>query len=447
MTRRPKSITVAEFDGLYAGDGSCPPVRDTLHPIDRRLFAKLEELALSLATKSADEPDRAILSISSRTGIGKVVTVRNYVGVILFDDGHQIEVLPKILRSMGAPGTPERAANEERARKIFLRMLHDAWDIVPAESSPNSLRTARIPVFEAFIRIFLDSANAIVKRGLAGGYGRVEENERFFKGKLRVAEHIRQNSVRRDRFFVAHDVFSLDNPANRILRSGLEWALGKARLESNQRLARQLLAAFEDVPASANLAGDFASCVAAERHNGYKVALDWCRLFLRGESVANLPGTRHAQALLFPMEVVFERFVARRLRRAAPEGMVVRVQDRSLHLFEQSLDGKAFLLQPDIVIRRSEEGATRTTIVDTKWKLLDQTDRNYGISTADMYQMYAYVKRHEADSAILVYPRHDALGGIGEIPPFFTTPGDANVRVKFVDLENPNESIKEIFDL
>ena len=40
-----------------------------------------------------------------------------------------------------------------------------------------------------------------------------------------------------------------------------------------------------------------------------------------------------------------------------------------------------------------------------------------------------------------------ALGGIGEIPPFFTTPGDANVRVKFVDLENPNESILEIFDL
>ena len=82
MTRRLKSITIAEFDGLYAGDGSSPPVRDTLHPIDRHLFGKLEELALSLAAKSADEPDGAILSISSRTGIGKVVTVRNYVGVI-----------------------------------------------------------------------------------------------------------------------------------------------------------------------------------------------------------------------------------------------------------------------------------------------------------------------------------------------------------------------------
>ena len=51
------------------------------------------------------------------------------------------------------------------------------------------------------------------------------------------------------------------------------------------------------------------------------------------------------------------------------------------------------------------------------------------------------------DDVTLVYPRHDALGGIGEIPPFFTTPGDADVRVKFVDLENPNESIKEIFKL
>ncbi len=444
----PRILTLAEFEGIYACDEPSPPVREGLHPLDRKRFAQLEELALRLASQPESDSG-SVLSLGSRRGVGKVVSARNHVGVIALADGTQIEILPKTIRSFGVPGSGERKGNEESHRNLFLRMIRETWDLNAKEATPSELREARLPVFEAFIRMFLGCVSELVKRGLPGGYARIKNNEQFFKGKLLVADHIRSNLVRKDRFFVAHDEFSLDNPANRILRTGLEWVVKTTLLDSNRRLARQLLAVFEDVPHSSNLVADFSSCEAAERTAHCKKAIDWCRVFLHGLSISNLPGTRHAQALLFPMETIFERFVARWARReAAPSGIRVTAQERSFHLFEESPRGKAFQLKPDIVLRRAGNGTAGIVIADTKWKLLcDDPSVNYGIATGDMYQMYAYQKRYRAKTILLVYPLHDALGSIASAPPFFRTPDDSDVRVVFFDLKAPEASAKDILSI
>lgn len=437
----PLILTLAEFEGIYACDEPSSPVREGLHPLDRKRFAQLEELALRLASRPESDSSGSVLSLGSRKGVGKVVSARNHVGVVALADGTQIEILPKTIRSFGVPGSTERKDNEENHRNLFLRMLRETWDLDAKEATPAELRTARLPVFEAFIRMFLGCISELVKRGLPGGYARIESNEPFFKGKLLVSDHIRNNLVRKDRFFVAHDEFSLDNPANRILRTGLEWVVKTTRLDSNRRLARQLLAVFEDVPRSSNLVGDFASCAAAERNAHCKKAIDWCRVFLRGLSISNLPGTRHSQALLFPMETIFERFVARRVRREAdPFDIRVTTQERPFYLFEKSSRNiAAFKLNPDIVLRHGGNGTTELVIADTKWKLLcDDPSVNYGIATGDMYQMYAYQKRYRAKTILLVYPRHNALGSIAFSPPFFRTPDDSDIRVLFFDLDPKN---------
>lgn len=442
---RYQTLTLAEFEGVYVCDDPSPPVREGLHPLDKKRFDQLEELAIRLASGAGEDNASPILSLGTRRGVGTVVSAQSHVGVIAFSDGSRIEILPKTIRSFGVPGSVERRNNEESHRRLFLRMLRDTWDMDAREAAPTTLRETRLPVFEAFIRMFLDCVSVLVKRGLPGGYARVEENIAVFKGKLLVREHIQSNIVRRDRFFVAHDVFSLDNPANRILRSGMEWTVSTTRLEANRRAACQLLAVFEDVPPSSNLAGDFASCTAAKRDAHCKKVIDWCRVFLCGKSVSNLPGTKHAQALLFPMEAIFERYVARRLRRLAPPGLRVSAQERSLHLFEESSAGSAFRLQPDIVLRQSGNDTVGPIIADTKWKLLfNEPSRNYRISTGDMYQMYAYQKRYRAHSILLVYPLHDALGSIASTPPFFRTPDDSDVRIVFFDLAHPDESAHDI---
>ena len=200
----PLILTLAEFEGIYACDEPSPPVREGLHPLDRKRFAQLEELALRLASQPENDSG-SVLSLCSRKGVGKVVSARNHVGVVALADGTQIEILPKTIRSFGVPGSTERKDNEENHRNLFLRMLRETWDLDAKEATPAELRAARLPVFEAFIRMFLGCVSELVKRGLPGGYARIESNETFFKGKLLVVDHIRNNIVRKDRFFVAHD--------------------------------------------------------------------------------------------------------------------------------------------------------------------------------------------------------------------------------------------------
>ena len=57
-------------------------------------FSALENFVLSNRTDDVDALE--LMSISARKGIGKVITAKNYVGVITMKDGTTIEILPKI---------------------------------------------------------------------------------------------------------------------------------------------------------------------------------------------------------------------------------------------------------------------------------------------------------------------------------------------------------------
>ena len=49
-------------------------------------------------------------------------------------------------------------------------------------------------------------------------------------------------------------------------------------------------------------------------------------------------------------------------------------------------------------------------VLDTKWKLIDGSGKDkYGISQADMYQMFAYGHKYLAGKGniVLIYPQHD----------------------------------------
>ena len=66
-------------------------------------------------------------------------------------------------------------------------------------------------------------------------------------------------------------------------------------------------------------------------------------------------------------------------------------------------------MYPDLELRK---GAKRI-IADTKWKLINQNDRSnkYGISQADIYQLYGYLKKYLGEQVLkevyLIYPKSD----------------------------------------
>lgn len=89
-----------------------------------------------------------------------------------------------------------------------------------------------------------------MKRGLRRDYVSEQSNLFALRGKLLVSQQLRQNLQRPDRFFTDHDDFSPNRPENRLLHAALRKVLSATVSELIQRLARELVFVFADVPPS-----------------------------------------------------------------------------------------------------------------------------------------------------------------------------------------------------
>jgi 5-methylcytosine-specific restriction enzyme subunit McrC len=135
------------------------------------------------------------------------------------------------------------------------------------------------------------------------------------------------------------------------------------------------------------------------------------------------------------MEKVFETYIAAKMRKHIGNDIKLKTQDTTYSLFDSP--NRAFALRPDLVLGFSG----KTVVMDTKWKLLSDKTRNLGISQSDMYQMYAYSKKYDAERIVLLYP---LSGAINKTDIRYMSNDNVNVMVSFVDLRNINDSISKL---
>ena len=138
----------------------------------------------------------------------------------------------------------------------------------------------------------------------------------------------------------------------------------------------------------------------------YQHPLEWCRLILNEKSTVPSSGRIQTISILFPMEKIFEDYVAAMLRKHLGKEYSVSTQEQRKYLCIKP-DNK-FQLKPDIVIRKGDE----CWVADTKWKMIDENEAKHGVSQGDMYQLYAYGKKYEQDDCqglFLIYPRNDCF--------------------------------------
>ena len=81
-------------------------------------------------------------------------------------------------------------------------------------------------------------------------------------------------------------------------------------------------------------------------------------------------------------------------------------------------------------------------------KLKPDISANYGISHADMYQMYAYYKKYHTSEIWLLYPFYSDVAELKDLTFKAIQDEDqvVNVSIMFVDLEHYQESVSELFD-
>lgn len=363
------------------------------------IFHQLEDFILTNSSKDTDALE--LMGLSAKKGIGKVITAKNYVGIITLNDGITIEILPKIYSASVDDnfGT--------RTKRVLIDMLKTLREI-PFKSLKNSfVNIEKMDIFEIFIRMFVNEVFFIVKRGLKCSYEAIAENTTFFKGKILFSKQVKLNRFHKERNYVEYDAFTANRPENKLLKATLIYLCKRTTSSKNRSDIKSLLGVFSNVEASADYKGDFAKYIAL--------------------------------ALLFPMETLFENYVAAILKKKLSRSdFTVSVQDRTYHLFNEP--SKKFLMKPDIVVRRKSDGVS--FVLDTKWKILDAGKVNYGIAQADMYQMFAYQKKYGAECVMLLYPEIEKRPLEDDIE--FRSDDDVIVRVQFIDLFNVKNSITKI---
>ncbi|HHV48705.1 MAG TPA: McrC family protein [Rhodocyclaceae bacterium] len=403
--------TIYEFDALVA---DAPGVSETvgLRSVPEPVFAWLESQALSLA----EAGEEVWLRLCQRRG-RRVVQVTRFVGVIRAPDGYQIEVLPKVAKALGG--------GDDEARELLIEMLRclDGFRHIQVDSA--KLFVTRMPLLEIFIGEFLRAVEYLVKRGLRSDYSSRQGNLFALRGKLQMAMHLRRNLCRRDRFFAEFDEFSPDRPENRLLHAALRRALAWTASQPHQQLARELCFVFAEVPASQHPSADFQRVRLDRGMAHYDGALAWARLILEDESPLTGAGGHRAPSLLFPMETVFEAFVAKHLARQLGHGLTLRTQARSLSLVRH-LEKDWFRLKPDLLVLASK---VNRLVLDAKWKLIDSqqatSSEKYGLEQGDFYQLHAYGQNYlDGDGAVvLIYPRTDAFNKALPVFEFPKAPG------------------------
>jgi 5-methylcytosine-specific restriction enzyme subunit McrC len=390
-------ITIYEFDALVAEVPGIAVV-EGVHAIPVNVFAWLEVQCL----RTSEQVGTSWLRLTQRSG-RRAVQVTSFVGVIRTPDGFQLEVLPKVGKLIGA--------GDAQARQLLLDMLCCLPGFRHIQTENAKLQAKHMPLLEIFIVEFLRTVTYVVKRGLRSDYHLQQNNLFALRGKLLMSQHMRLNLVRADRFFTEHDEFSTNRPENRLLRSALRRVLMLSASKASQKFARELDFAFADVPVSAQARIDFQLVRLDRGMQSYADALAWARLILGEESPLTGSGSHSAPSLLFPMEAVFEAFVAKHLARQLVRPMVLKTQARS-HYLVYHLGKDWFRLKPDLLICNANRDLL---VLDTKWKLLDGLKANgkdkYGLSQSDFYQLQAYGQSYldGQGDIVLIYPKTSAF--------------------------------------
>lgn len=320
------------------------------------------------------------------------ITMKNFVGYL--EVGNlALEVLPKA----------DRSASHAKGvwRSGLIEMIRVALNLRLETPAPASQQSGRSQLLDLIAAGFLTELEGLLRQGLAKGYRTTESNGNVFRGRLKVAANLRENIGRADRFYVEHQTYDHQILVNVLLGAALQELSMCALSATTVARLQRCRASFPELPDS-DIAPDAFERVRFNRATTrYEAALVFARMILEHQGPQLRSGKTRVFALLFDMNVLWERFVAALFRRAGGDGVATMTQERHLFWKPTGLLGRH--VRPDIVLRAKSgpERGEALLIADTKWKV-----PSHGVpSDDDLKQMFVYNELLAGARSVLIYPR------------------------------------------
>jgi len=409
-------LTVREWDHVPIGEGS-------------GRFTRVQANALH---KSACAHPQARNDGTNILGFGRDRLIARQMVGVLAARGCSLEILPKI--------EPEASEESDVAaiRSRLVHMLDVALDLGLSEGGAAPLARQSETLLDILVRLFATRLLDEARRGLPRRYLACEDDLSALRGRLNVTRQFKINAVRPDRLACRFDELSPDTPLLQLMKAAVVFLEKHARSHETRRQLvelRHLLSDVTDIPTRA-LPWDRVQLDRSNRR--WRSLLALAKLFLKKDWQA----THHDAlagdgiTLLFPMNDLFEAYVAALMRRAlSPHGIEVVAQGGFARCLGEWVEGEdcrgaMFQTRPDIILRRNGRDLA---IIDTKWKQLATGEAKHGVSQADVYQMMAYARLYSCRELMLLYP---ATPGASESPrqAFGIHGGRERLRIATIDV-------------
>tara|TARA_R110002074_G_scaffold378796_1_gene556739 strand:+ start:10268 stop:11629 length:1362 start_codon:yes stop_codon:yes gene_type:complete len=331
----------------------------------------------------------------------KELHARGVVGVIATPDC-QLEILPKI------EGRGETNVSNATLRARLIHMLAVAYDLPIEAGAMTQLGWQRDTVLELLIRLFCTKLTDAVRQGMPHHYLEHEDDLPALRGHLDVTRQFSTLAVSPQKLACRFDALSPDIALNQVMRAVVGKLSRLTAAPDNQRALRELSFVYADVADVPPSALRWDRIILDRTNRRWQDLLSLARLFLSDRYQQTSAGNIDGHALLFEMNVLFEKYVERILVRALA-GTGLRVSSQGGHrdcLYEG--DTGRFRTKPDLIIRRGDE---IVLIIDTKWKLITPLidDPKQDVSQADVYQLMAYGRLYDCPKVMLLYPHHGDL--------------------------------------
>ena len=319
----------------------------------------------------------------------KGVKFNQYVGVIQIGN-LTIEILPKI-------GQAVEKGSKAKWQKILIDMLRECRWMQVYTLEKAALRFKPNSILEAYLELFIQECEAILREGLLKKYRNVNSNCTALKGKLLFQKQIQINLVHKERFYTRHQVFDRENIFNQVLFKALTLIPKISQSPFLKDKVYSLLLSFPELEDINVNETTFQNLVYDRKTTRYKEAVEIAAMLLLNYRPDISTGQNHVLAILFDMNDLWEEYIYRQLLKEKPSHWIIRSQNSKQ--FWKLNDTNSFkTVRPDIVIH--DQTKDIKIILDTKWKLPD----NNIPADADLKQMFVYNEYWFGLNAILVYP-------------------------------------------
>lgn len=327
------------------------------------------------------------------------IRANNYVGFIQNGD-ELIEIFPKVFRTL--PDAVDQKALMLRHVFYWLDYCRK-WRFPFNQANLDTVAIDSLP--ELIINLTAKQFLETISTQPLTLYQPVEEALRTPRGSINFKRYITNGFGTGNQHIIDsdHEPFLFDNRVNRIIKYCSRLLMSQTRFTENMTILQNVifvLADVEDMPCTVH---DIDKVTLNPFFGEYQLLMDTCRMILGQQIYSSSVFDLSQWCLLFPMEYIFEDFIAGFLEDKFRREWKVEYQKSNEFL---SNDPRVFMMQHDIFLT-SKSNRDRKIIIDTKYKIRDpnfKNDLKKGVAQSDLYQMVSYALKRGCTELILIYP-------------------------------------------